>query len=152
MSANLNNVAIGLSPSGEDTTSGIEFCTDRGLGQVQHHPNGIIIDSTTRDSWRNPNTTLERGLVLTKQATGRYKHYTNADTLAATDKLVIFDDVSTSVLDANGVAQNTAPRKGMIRGLVDPALVRDTAGTAVDSAGRTRLSDGINGAAMIWQG
>ena len=142
MSYNLSNVPLGGQATGENTASGAEFCLDRGVGQVQHRD--VVIDSTATDAFRNPSTLLEVGLVLVKNAsTGRWAGVANGST-SATDKMGVLDE-PVNMLDPNGVAQNTAPKKLMIRGLVDAARVRDKLGAAIDSTGRTGLATGTNG-------
>lgn len=149
---NVNNIQIGtLTPSGEATASGREFCKDRGLGQVQHYPGTTVIDSLARDSRGAPTTVLQRGLALDlTSATGRWTHHTNA---SGTAKGVLDNEKGLDLRDAAGNAQNNDNGKIMIRGLVDKALVVDTNGTAIDAAGIANLGDspGTNGCCIMAQ-
>lgn len=149
MAQGVSNVGIGLSPAGESVASGAEFCLDRGVGQTQHFPGQIIIDSTARDARRNPNTTLEKGLALGRiTASGRYTGY-DPDGTDGTDTARGVLDETVHLLDGNGTAQHHYHASMMIRGLYDLTLVFDEDGTAIDANGRTDIGTLTNGAAMI---
>lgn len=145
---NIANISIGqLTPSGEATASGREFCKDRGVGQVQHYPGTCVIDSATRDSRGGPTTTLQRGLALVlTTATGRWTHHTNTST---TPKGILDNEKGLNLLDEAGNAQHNDNGIIMIRGLVDKALVVDTNGAAIDAQARTDLGTPENGCCIL---
>lgn len=146
---NINNISLGtLTPSGEATASGREFCKDRGVGQVQHYPGTTVIDSAARDSRGAPTTTLQRGLALRlTTATGRWTHHTNG---SGTTVGILDNEKGLNLLDDSGTAQQRDDGIVMIRGLVDKALVVDTNNVAVDAQARTDLSTGANGCNIMF--
>lgn len=143
------NVGFGPSPAGLPTVSGAEYVLDRGVGQVQHHPGQIIIDSTATDTRRNPSTTLEKGLALGKvTASGRWKGYLDSNSDGTQVARGVLDEV-VDLLDENGTAQHYYGASMVIRAAIDKAKVFDQGGTAIDSAGLTDIGLLTNGCAII---
>ena len=147
MATGRSNTALGLSPSGEATASGAKFLLDENIVIYRE----VIVDSASTDSLRLPTTTLEPGLVLIKQGTGRWKSLADAS-IVSTDNACILhnNNEPVNVLDSLGTAQHRYGIKVVVHGLVIPANVHDSAGVAISTNGKAALTDSKNGCNVMF--